>query len=546
MTMNIRKTRLFTFFISIFCFLAFSVNTYANSDINIIPRPQKISSGQGYFSFDSKTKLLYADNTLKDVVKTYEDVLKDEFSINITSQLNTNATSENAIYLQIDNKLGKEAYVLDVQSGKIICKASDEIGLFYGLQSLAQLIKAVDGASTVPAVLIEDAPVYGWRGYMLDESRHFMGKEVVKEYLDIMARLKLNVFHWHLTDEQGWRIEIKKYPLLTQEGSIGSWSDSNAPSAFYTQDEIKEIVAYAAQRHIMVIPEIDMPGHATAAARSYPEISGGGEGRWKDFTFHPTKDVTYKFISDVLDEIVQLFPAPYIHIGADEVHFGNQSWFTDPEMQKFIKDNNLKDEVGLEHYFVRRACDIVNSKGRKMIGWDEILNTGVAPDKAIVMWWRHDKTDLLTQALDKGFDVILTPRIPCYFDFVQDDSHKIGRRWAGEFNELEAVYNFSGNISKLISEHPKQILGMQANVWTERIKDKHRLDFMTYPRLLAISENAWYNNSTVNRNYSEFEDRVRVFLKYLDRFNIKYFNPFDKKSTAEPWGPERQDVLADG
>lgn len=543
--MNIRKTRLSTLVIFIFCFLAFSLNTYAGSEINVIPKPQKVSLGQGYFSFNPQTKLVYADNALKSVADAYQDVLKNEFSIQVTQQ-NNKVLSKNAIYLQLDSKLGKEAYVLDVQTDKIVCKASSNAGLFYGLQTLAQLIQTENGKSTVPVVLIEDAPVYDWRGYMLDESRHFMGKDVVKQYLDIMARLKLNVFHWHLTDEQGWRIEIKRYPLLTQEGSVGSWSDANAPSAFYTQDEIKEIVEYAAQRHIMVVPEIDMPGHATAVGRSYPEISGGGEGRWKDFTFHPARETTYEFISNIFDEVVELFPAPYIHIGADEVHFGNQSWFTDPQIQKFIKDNNLKDEVGMEHYFVRKICDIVNAKGRKMIGWDEIVNTGVSPDKAIIMWWRHDKPELLTQALDAGFDIILTPRIPCYFDFVQDDSHKIGRRWAGDFNELETVYNFSENISKLISSHPKQVLGMQANVWTERIKDKKRLDFMTYPRLMAIAENAWTDNKADNLNYNEFENRVKIFLKYLDQFNINYFNPFNKNSTPEPWGPDRQDVLADG
>ena len=543
--MNIRKTRLSTLVIFIFCFLALSLNTYAGSEINVIPKPQKISLGQGYFSFNPQTKLVYADNALRSIADTYQNVLKNEFSIQVTPQ-NSKVLSNNAIYLQLDSKLGKEAYVLDVQTDKIVCKASGNAGLFYGLQTLAQLIKTENGKSTIPAVLIEDAPIYGWRGYMLDESRHFMGKEVVKQYLDIMARLKLNVFHWHLTDEQGWRIEIKRYPLLTKEGSVGSWSDANAPSAFYTQDEIKEIVEYASQRHIMVVPEIDMPGHATAVGRSYPEISGGGEGRWKDFTFHPARETTYEFISNIFDEVVELFPAPYIHIGADEVHFGNQSWFTDPQIQKFIKDHNLKDEIGMEHYFVRRVCDIVNAKGRKMIGWDEIVNTGVSPDKAIIMWWRHDKPELLTQALDKGFDIILTPRIPCYFDFVQDDSHKIGRRWGGDFNELETVYNFSENISKLIFSHPKQVLGMQANVWTERIRDKKRLDFMTYPRLMAIAENAWTDNKAANLNYNEFENRVKIFLKYLDQFNINYFNPFNQNSTPEPWGPDRQDVLADG
>lgn len=544
--MKILRTRLITLFISTISFFALSTNITAKSDFKVIPKPQKTTVGQGVFHLDSNTRLLYADHTLQEIAKIYQDVLKNEFSVNINSEVSRILVGQNVIYLQIDPILSKEGYVLDIQADKITCKGSTEAGLFYGLQTLAQLIQKENGKLSIASVIIEDAPQFLWRGYMLDEARHFRGKEVVLEYLEIMSRLKLNVFHWHLTDEQAWRIEIKQYPLLTELGSSGSWSDANAPSAFYTQEDIKEIVAYATARHIMVVPEIDMPGHATAIGRAYPEISGGGEGRWKDFTYHPAKETTYQFISNVFDEIVELFPAPYIHIGADEVHFGNQSWFTDPLMQKFIKDYDLKDEVGLEHYFVRRACSIVNAKGRKMIGWDEILNTGITPEEAIVMWWRHDKPQLLTEALDKGFDVIMTPRIPCYFDFVQDDTHKIGRRWGGNFNELETVYNFTGSKEDDIEPYPNQVLGMQANVWTERIKDKERLDFMTFPRILALAENAWCNNIRSNRDYTSFEDRVKVFLKYLDRFNIKYFNPFDKKSSPEPWGPDKQDVLADG
>ena len=194
-----------------------------------------------------------------------------------------------------------------------------------------------------------------------------------------MASLHLNVFHWHLTDEPGWRIEIKRFPKLTQEGAIGNWHDPKAPAAFYTQEDIKEIVAYAAERQIMVVPEFDMPGHATAVCRAYPEVSGGGEGRWAHFTFHPCKEETYTFISQIFDELFALFP------------YGNQSWFTDPEIQQFIQDKKLGNETGLEHYFIRRIADIVTSKGKTIIAWDEAIDAGVSPDKLIVMWWRHDR-----------------------------------------------------------------------------------------------------------------------------------------------------------
>lgn len=259
-----------------------------------------------------------------------------------------------------------EAYQLEITPDSIFIDATSAKGAFYAHQAIKQLARHERGK--IRCCRIYSSPRYAWRGFMLDESRHFFGKEKVKQYLDLMALLHLNVFHWHLTDEPGWRIEIKKYPKLTEIGAVGNWHDAQATPQFYTQDDIREIVAYAAERQIMVVPEFDMPGHATAVCRAYPEVSGGGEGRWKHFTFHPCKEETYRFISDVLDEIVALFPAPYIHIGGDEVHYGNQNWFTDPEIQNFIKEKGLINETGLEHYFIRRAADLVAAKGKKMIG----------------------------------------------------------------------------------------------------------------------------------------------------------------------------------
>lgn len=211
-------------------------------------------------------------------------------------------------------------------------------------------------------------------------------------------------------DEPGWRIEIKRYQLLTTVGAKGNWHDPNAKAAFYTQDDIREIVAYAAERDIMMIPEIDMPGHATAACRAYPNLSGGGQGKWKGFTFHPCREETFQFINDVLDEIVSLFPAPYIHIGGDEVHYGNQDWFTDPGIQAFIQQHRLGDEAGLEHYFVRRVADMIAAKGKTMVGWDEIVDAGVSPQKAVVMWWRHDRKYQLLKALERGYRVVISPK----------------------------------------------------------------------------------------------------------------------------------------
>lgn len=536
-----RNYRLFLFTLFTIIALTLPLPTKGQQkDIPIIPKPQSVISKGDVFKLKNNTTILFSKEELKETA-LYAQTELGLKSKNVKPHTKETYPTNSIVLSLVDTIYKEEGYKLDITPTNIYCTASTKNGIFYAIQSLLQLI---DSDKKVSCLTIEDFPQYAWRGFMLDEARHFFGKETVKQYLDLMARLKFNRFHWHLTDEEGWRIEIKSYPRLTTVGAIGNWDDRQAPAQFYTQEDIKEIVEYARQRHIMVIPEIDMPGHAGAATRSYPELSGGGEGRWKGFTYHPAKETTYEFISKVFDEVAALFPAPYIHIGADEVHYGNQSWFTDKTIQKFIKDNYLASEIGLEHYFVRRVCEMIHDKGKKMIGWDEILNTGVTPDKAIVMWWRHDRPNELTNALNKGFQVIMTPRIPCYFDFVQDESHKIGRRWGKNFNELSTVYAFPQSIGNLIEKKSEQVLGMQANIWTERVKDKKRLDFMLFPRLLAIAEDSWTDSNL--KDYSDFEQRVKLFLPYLQSLGINYFNLFDKESTPEPWGPQKADVIAEG
>lgn len=459
------------------------------------------------------------------------------------SKLSVQSPSTGEVQLVLDPALGMpdEAYSVKISPDGVLLQSSTEAGLFYAQEALIQLARF--GKGNIRACKIEDHPRYGWRGFMLDESRHFFGKEKVKQYLDIMASLHLNVFHWHLTDEPGWRIEIKRYPKLTTEGAVGNWHDPKAPATYYTQEEIKEIVAYAADRHIMVVPEFDMPGHATAVCRAYPEISGGGEGKWQHFTFHPCKEETYQFISNVLDEIVSLFPSPYIHIGGDEVHYGNQSWFTDPEIQQFIKEKGLQNETGLEHYFIRRAAKLVASKGKTMIGWDEVIDAGVSPDQAVIMWWRHDRKHQLVKALENGFRVIMTPRRPLYADFVQHGSHKVGRVWDG-YNPIEDIYRFPDPIIHLTKNYEDQVLGMQFSLWTERVADTKRLDFMVFPRLVAVAESAW--TPAKAKESSSFMRKLPYFLQYLDSLGIYYFNPFDPSATPEPDAPAKEDVLQNG
>lgn len=501
----------------------------------LFPTPANMQSGKGLFVIGNHVSVEGNGG--------YADKLAGTLPSELGAFAGKQTPSNGKIKLVLDATLGMpdEAYTLVVEPDGIRLQASSASGLFHAKEALLQLARF--GKGEVKACRIEDQPRYGWRGFMLDESRHFFGKEKVKQYLDIMASLRMNVFHWHLTDQTGWRIEIKRYPKLTTEGSIGNWHDPEAPAAFYTQDEIREIVAYAAERQIMVVPEFDMPGHATAVCRAYPEISGGGEGQWKHFTFHPCKEETYQFISNVMDELVALFPSPYIHIGGDEVHYGNQSWFTDPAIQQFIKDKNLGNETGLEQYFIRRAADIVASKGKTMIGWDEMIDAGVSPDKAVIMWWRHDRKHQLVKALENGYRVIMTPRRPLYADFVQYGTHKVGRVWGG-YNTLEDICRFPDPIIHLTKNYEDQIMGMQFSMWTERVADPKRLDFMAFPRLAAVAESAW--TPAKAKECSLFMQKLPFFLQYLDTLGIYYFNPFNPASTPEPDAPEKEDVLQNG
>lgn len=435
-------------------------------------------------------------------------------------------------------------YVLAVAEDGIVIRAGSDEALHHARQTLWWLMDAADG-KPIPAVRIEDAPRFRWRGLMLDESRHFFGKEEVKRLLDVMSLLKMNIFHWHLTDEPAWRIEILKWPRLTTVGATGSWSDRTRPAAFYTQADIREIVRYAADRHIIIVPEIDLPGHANAATRAYPEFGAPGEGRWNGFTFHPAREGTYRFLEDVLTEVAGLFPGPWIHIGGDEVHYGNQSWTNDPEIIAHTRDQGFRSALELEHAFVRRMATFVQQKlGKTVVGWDEITQAGLDPARSVAMWWHHEKPQVLATAIERRFGVVLTPRHPCYFDFVQHESHQSGRRWDG-FNPLERVYAFPDPVKDALARAlPDQVLGIEACVWSERIDTPERMAYMTYPRLAALAEAAWSPHG--RKDFDSFQQRLPRLLRELDRRKIRYFNVFDPASTPEPIGPSKPDVLADG
>jgi len=432
-----------------------------------------------------------------------------------------------------------EEYRLNITSKTITIEAGCANGCFYGLQSALQLISNAGAGGSIACASIQDKPRYEWRGLMLDESRHFMGMKEVKSLLDFMAFYKLNKFHWHLTDSQGWRIEIKQYPLLTYIGAIGNLTDPNAPAVYYTQPEITDIVKYAQQRFIEIIPEIDMPGHATSAAKSYPEFSGGGSERLPDFTFNPGKDGTYTFLTNILREVTTLFPSKYIHIGGDEVHYGNEKWNILPDIQLLMKTHELKNLVEVEHYFHNRMSDSIKSMGKTLIGWDEVSLANLPVSNTVVMWWRQEKPEQLKESINKGYQVVLCPRIPLYFDFVQNESHKFGRRWSnGAFAPIERVYNFPGtDYTSGVSISTPLIKGIEACIWTEVIHTPERLQFMVYPRLSALSEAAWTEDRV--KNFENFNSRMNRMMTIYKKIGITFFDYRNPDSSPEVPGPSK-------
>jgi len=517
----------------------------------IIPQPLEQTEGDGHFILD-------ADLTINlenaDQVTQLLPFLKAlEAAGGSPPSLRVEPVGDNSNFrLTTDVSLPVEGYVLDINSGEVEIKAADAAGFFYASQTLRQLLPANREPGTthlaLPAVHIKDAPQLTWRGYMLDVSRHFFTVAEVKQVIDNIATLKMNRFHWHLTDDQGWRIDIKSYPKLT---SVGAWradrtnTDENisdwwgrAPlqpgekptyGGFYTQEEIREVVAYAKARFIEVIPEIDMPGHAQAAVAAYPEIgcvkalpavATGGVFRYN--TINPGKEETYAFAEAVLNEVMDLFPYDYLHIGGDECN--KEQWKVDPDAQRMMRQQGLKTEEELQSYFIRRMEKIINARGKKMIGWDEILEGGLAPN-AVVMSWRGEKGGIA--AAKAGHEVIMTPSKYTYLDLKQghdDMEPNLGYSKA----HLSTVYNYEVIPEGFTPEQAAMIKGIQANMWTESISDWGKYTYMTYPRLFAVAENAW--TSPERKDWDGFVHRLLHANQRLDAQGVRY-----AVSAFSPW-----------
>jgi hexosaminidase len=504
---------------------------------NVIPQPSSIVARDEAFDLKTPTNITYNNKSL---IKQVSYLNNQIFKLTNITLHQVNGAHQGIIIA-----LKKQAtqaplgsYNLLVSGRKIVLTAGSREGIFYGMQSLLQLIKK---DNTIPAVTITDEPRYQWRGFMLDESRHFFGKEKVKDLLNWMTRYKLNKFHWHLTDSHGWRLQIKKYPKLTTAGGIGNFTDSTAAAQYYTQADIREIVAYARERFIDVIPEIDMPGHAAAANKAYPQFNGGSVAGYPNFTFDPSQDRTYQYLSNIIRETNTLFPSKMIHLGGDEVFLGIQAWLNKPQITTMMAKKNFKTPTDLEHYFFRRMADTVISLGSKILCWDEAVETDLPANNTIVFWWRQNKPQQLKRALEKNYQVVLSPRLPMYFDFVQDSTHISGRKWdsttvAGyqlqnRFNSYLNVYNFPDAFLDKGQLSSKNIIGVQANLWTETVGTGKRLDYLIFPRMAALAEAGWASKK--NKNPETFNQKLKAELEVYKRSGLYYYNPFNPDEHPE-------------
>lgn len=538
--------------------LFITFNNCFSQEINIIPQPAELKTATGNFTLSASTELVLMGSKLENTAAFLNDYLNQFYGFKLKTVKQTQ--SKNVIRInfeRMDNPI-PGAYTLEVGKDGVYIAGDNETGAFYGIQTLIQLLPTEKSSSlTVPAVTINDKPRFGYRGVMLDVSRHFFSVDYVKKFIDYLALHKMNYLHWHLTDDQGWRIEIKKYPKLQsvaayRNGTIigrypGTGNTNERYGGYYTQEQVKEVVKYAAARYVTIIPEIEMPGHASAAIAAYPQLScfpnestkfdprakwaGDTTGKQVQQTwgvhpdvFAPTEE-TFKFLQDVLDEVIPLFPSKFIHIGGDECPKDN--WKRSPFAQKLIKDKNLKDEHGLQSYFVQRMEKYINSKGKSIIGWDEILEGGLAPN-ATVMSWRGEKGGI--EAASQNHNVIMTPNTYVYFDYSQtrkEDSVVIGG-----FLPIQKVYGYEPLPAELPANQTKYILGGQSNLWTEYINNPAKAEYMLFPRVSALSEVLWTPKD--KKSWEGFEKRLPAQLRRFDLWGTSYSKAYqDPASIAE-------------
>lgn len=513
------------------------------AQINIIPKPNQVQEIKDVqFKLSAETGIRY-DAKLQTEAELLQAAIKNATGLELKLvDENAKILLPSQIHLDLNDKGGKkESYTLSVKDKSITLTGADNAGAFYASQSLLQLIP-LDGSNKIPGCSISDAPRFGWRGMHLDVGRHMFEVKDIKKFIDWLAVHKLNSFHWHLTEDQGWRIEIKKYPKLTEIGGfrkstppyLDRWgSDGKRYGGFYTQEQIKEVVAYAKARHINVLPEIDMPGHMAAAIAAYPHLGNDDIKDYKPevkivwgihtYTLSP-KETTFEWIDDVLTEVCELFPSRYIHIGGDEAP--KNQWKKSKFAQEVIKREGLKDEHELQSYMIKRIEKILEAKGRKLIGWDEIREGGLSPNATMMLWrgWNH-----AIDSINEGHDVVMGPGSHTYFDHYQNYSFlelKKGKEFEciGGFRPLDSVYTFDPVPEQFLgTDKEKHVLGCQGQLWTEYMKTWDKVEYCGFPRISALAECAW--TETKNKNYDDFYARLQPMLKRFEKAGINYFDP---------------------
>ncbi len=535
-----------------FLFLSSTAFSQSDNQYNLIPFPARFSGQNGQFTLTANTRVVVApgtDATVKAVAQTFASQVKTANGLTLAVAPTSAALAKGAhIFFSLNKKLllGDEGYKLTVTPGRVLAEAATTRGLFYAAQTMRQLLPVGQSATaTMPACAITDKPRFGYRGLHLDVSRNFMPVSFVKKYIDLMAMHKQNTFHWHLTDDQGWRIEIKKYPKLTQIGSkraetvIGQYFqnypqqyDNKPVGGFYTQDEIRDVVRYAQSRFVTIVPEIEMPGHALGALAAYPELGCEPTKAYQvatkwgvfDDVFCPSEK-TFGFLQDVLTEVIALFPGKYIHIGGDECP--KTAWKNSAFCQELMKKNNLKDEHELQSYFIRRIEKFVTSKGRAIIGWDEILEGGLAPN-ATVMSWRGTEGGIA--AAKQKHTVVMTPTGTCYMDYYQGNPATEPLAIGG-YLPLDRVYAYEPMPTELSPAEQKYVLGVQGNIWTEYTPTPEAVEYMVFPRAIAIAEIGWMQAGP--HNFEDFAQRLKNHLPRLTGVNYAK-RLFDITASTQP------------
>lgn len=501
----------------------------------VIPQPRSQQLLDGNFVLSSQTQLVYPP-AFENAVQFLKHWVEEGSVI----RFRENDSDSQIVFVQ-DSQLATEGYKLEIDKNQIRITAATDAGAFYAVQSLRQLMpESIESGDfkedriNIRQMHIQDEPKFAYRGMHLDVGRHFFSVDFIKQYLDYMAMLKMNYFHWHLTEDQGWRLEIKKYPLLQTVAAyrdqtlVGHYNevpqrfDGQRYGGYYTQEEAREIVAYAAARHITVVPEIEMPGHSQAAITAYPELGCTGESPgvaqlWGVFEqIYCPKEETFAFLEDVLDEVMEIFPSRLIHIGGDEAP--KKNWKACPACQARMVQEGLQNEDELQSYFIKRMESYLNSHGRQIIGWDEIIEGGLAPN-ATVMSWRG--TAGAITAAKQGNPVIMTPNSHCYFDYYQSQNENEPLAIGG-YIPLEKVYQFDPIPTELNMAERALILGAQANLWTEYISQEDQVEYMIFPRITALSEVLW--TYPAERNYTDYIARLLHFQKRLDALDVQYAN----------------------